>query len=332
MLRLSHSTVSRALGDHPKISAATKKLVKQKAKELGYTPNISANQLSSGNSDLIGVIIPDISIPFFARVLESIQRELQKSNYNILLFNTFESKEVEMKAIGKCLKHRVDGVLVAASLETENFEHFEQFLVHDIPMVFFDRVANFLPVPKVIADDYQASYDANNYLVQIGCRKIAHISASINLNNSNKRLYGYLDALKDNNIEIDEGLIHYYGLDNSSIDHFISKIVRDYPEVDGVSVFNDYVANNVVNILQKMDKKIPEDISVIGFSDEPVATYMKPQLTTVTQVSDQMGTLSTKKLLSILSKKEPLINEKIVISPKLVLRESTKSSKVIKDI
>lgn len=322
-LGISHATVSRALNDHPKISEKTIKEVKALAQQLGYLPNAGANQLSKGSCTTIALIVPDLSIHFFTRIIESIQEALDAAGYFMMLFNTSESLQKEIKATENCLLNRVGGVLAAISIETKSFEHFEKLLKHEVPLVFFDRVVNFLPVPKVTANDYQAAYNATNYLIKSGCNQIAHITGSINLNNSNNRLYGYLDALRDSHIQIEESLIHYYAFELASIDRFIINLLKTFPYVDGLFVFNDYVANYSINVLQKLGKAVPDDISVFGFSDEPVASYMSPQLSTVASVASKMGLLACQKMISILHKNEPLTNEKIVINPELVIRETS---------
>ncbi|MEQ8472826.1 MAG: LacI family DNA-binding transcriptional regulator [Marinoscillum sp.] len=323
-LGLSHSTVSRALKNHPAISLETTEKVKNLAEQLGYQSNFSANQLSHGKSKLIGVIVPDLTINFYTKVIEGIQNVLESEDYATMLFNTKESFQREEVSIETCLKYRVDGVLAAISMETKHFHHFEKLLKYEVPLVFFDRVANFLAVPKIITNDHQAAFNATNHLIETGCKKIAHITASINLNNSNNRLYGYLDALKASNLDIDESLIHYYESKLNSISNFLKKTIAQHPDMDGLFVFNDYVANYSVNILQGLGKRIPEDIAVFGFSDEPVATHMTPQLSTVHQNGQKMGQFASQKLCSILKKNEPMSNEKITINPKLILRESTR--------
>lgn len=322
-LNLSHTTVSRALKNHPRISQETKEKVKKLAKEMGYIQNPHAQMMMNGQTKSIGVIIPDITIYFFSKIVETLQEKLSNEGYTLLLFNTQESEEKEKEAIKSCLSHRVEGVLAAISMSTKQHQHFEELLKHEIPLVFFDRVINFLPVPKVIADDYRASYEATKYLIDKGCRCIAHITASINLNNSNNRLYGYLDALKDNDIEVNEDLIHYYEMKPSSIEVFCHETLKSYPKLDGVTVFNDYVANNVITVLLDLGKKIPEDISVFGFSDEPIASYVHPQLSSVQQISPKMASLAAQKILSIIKHEEALSSEKILINQSLVIREST---------
>ncbi len=322
-LDISHTTVSRALRDHPRISKATCKKVKQKALELGYHTNVMANNFGKGSSKIIGLIVPDISVHFFTKVIEGVQEVLKEKGYLMILLNTGESMQSEKEAIDQCIKYRVDGILVAITMETTSFKHFEDLIKLDLPLVFYDRVANFIPVPKVITNDHDAAFNATQHLIQSGCQCIAHITASINLNNSNNRLYGYLNALKAANMEVDEFLIHYYNFEPSTIDQFLNQTLSRYPQLDGIFVFNDYAANYTINALTKLGKQVPNDISVIGFSDEPVAKHMTPQLSTVQQVGVKMGMLAAEKLMDIIVDGLPIQDEKIVINPDLVLREST---------
>ncbi|REE02011.1 LacI family DNA-binding transcriptional regulator [Marinoscillum furvescens] len=322
-LGMSHSTVSRALSDHPRISAKTKEKVRKLAGELGYQANINAHSFRSSSSRLIGIIVPDLSIHFFARVVQGMQEVLADKDYALVLFDTKEQLESETMAVERCLRYRVDGILAAITMTTDKFDHFSHLIKQEVPLVFYDRVANFLPIPKVVTNDYQAAYNAVQHLIQRGRKQIAHITASINLNNSNNRLYGYMDALKDAGMNVNEALILYYKFEPAAIETFITKALKDYPDLDAIFVFNDYAANYSVNVLQKHGKRVPEDVAVMGFSDEPVATHMTPQLSTVKHAGEKMGQLAAQKLLAVIEKKEPLENEKIIIDPELIIREST---------
>lgn len=322
-LGMSHSTVSRALHDHPRISDKTKEKVRALADQLGYHTNMNAFSFRSNSTQLIGIIVPDLSIHFFARVFQGIQEVLAQHNYALVVFDTKEKLAEEINAVESCLNFRVDGVLAAITMSTATFDHFSKLIQHEVPVVFYDRVANFLPIPKVITNDYQAAYKATNHLISTGRKRIAHITASINLNNSNNRLYGYMDALKDAQLEIDEKLIHYYQFAPEAIEAFVRKALKAYPDLDAIFVFNDYAANYAVNVLQKLGKKVPGEVAVMGFSDEPVATHMTPQLSTVKHGGEKMGKLAAEKLLAIIQNEQPMTNEKIVIDPELVIREST---------
>lgn len=322
-LGLSHSTVSRALRDHPRISKATTERVKKLASELGYWANDAVKNITQGQSRIIGIIIPDLSVPFFSKVLLNIQNELFKHHYSSLVFNCAESAEVEKESIEKCLMHRVDGIVAAITTQTKDFTIYEKVLKQGVPIVFFDRVANFLNVPKIVADDYEASYEANQHLISKGAKIIAHITGTINLNNSNNRLYGYLDALRNSDLESSEDLILYYEFKPDSIDKFISKVLTKYGHIDAISTFNDYTAYYAIECLQKRNIKVPGDVQVIGFSDEPIATYMRPRLSTVEEVAPRMGTLAAQKILAILNRSEEITGHKTSIRPELIIRETT---------
>jgi DNA-binding LacI/PurR family transcriptional regulator len=321
-LNISHSTVSRALNGHSRVSEKTRNAVLKVAEEMGY-PTKGARLPLKGQSRLIGVIVPDLTIHFFAQVVQGIQREAASHGYGVLIFDSQEQVDLEIEAVSQCIGFRVEGIVAAIAMNTRTYEHFEQLRKNEIPLVFYDRVVNFFRAPKVISDDYQAAFDATDFLIRSGCKHIAHITASINLNNSNNRLYGYMDALSAANMEVDESLIHYYEFETASIDAFVRRILKSETPVDGFFVFNDYVANYLINLLQKEGIKVPEEISVMGFSDEPVATSMTPQLSTMKQFGEKMGRLSAQKMISILNQEDAIVDEKIVIRPELVVRGST---------
>ncbi len=322
-LNLSHTTVSRALNNHTKISKSTKEKVVKLADKLGYRQHPGSSLLKDQGSKILAVIIPDITIYFFAKIVEYLQIYFDQNGYYLLILNSNENEEIEIKNIEKCLNLRVEGVLAAISSNTQSQKHFQQLAKREIPLVFFDRVVNFLPVPKIITDDYHASFEATEYLIHRGCKTIAHITASINLNNSNNRLYGYLDALKEHHIPVQESLIFYYEMHPESIEQFIIETLGKFEALDAISVFNDYIANIVINSLTQFGKKVPEDISVFGFSDEPIATQMRPQLSSVEQVAPKMAQLSAQKLLAIIRKEEDSSDQKIKIKQSLVIRQST---------
>ncbi len=323
-LGVSPSTVSRALKDHPKISKKTKQRIWEKAKEAGFYPNRYADVLRNNQTYLIGVLVPDLTLPFFSRVLSGIDSYLKGTGYSIVLGHSEENLEKEIELIDQFIMLRVDGVIAALSKESGQTQHFEKLLEQEIPLVFYDRVVNFLNVPRIVSNDYQAAYNAAEYLIKSGCRRIAHITASKNLNNSNNRLYGYMDALKNNGMDVNEELIYYFEFDHSTIERFLNDVLQTFPDLDGIFGFNDFVANTTINYLMKKGKKIPEEISVIGFSDEPIATYMTPQLSTVEDIAPAMGKEAGMAMLKLLKKQESVI-DKIILDQNLILRQTTKN-------
>jgi DNA-binding LacI/PurR family transcriptional regulator len=322
-LGISTSTVSRALQDHPRISQKTKDKVRDLVSQSGFIPNQYSQILKDNKSYLIGVIIPDLELHFFTRILSGINSITKNSKYSILLGHSEENSLIESSLIEKFIGLRVDGVIAALSRESRDVSHYEKLTKQEIPLVFYDRVANFLNAGRIISDDYNAAFKATEYLIKTNCSTIVHITASGNLNNSNNRLYGYLDALNKYQIPINEELIFYFEFDHSSIKSFLTKIIKKYPMIDGVFVFNDYVANTVVHHLMAQGIKIPEEISVIGFSNEPIPEYMTPRLSTVEDVAEKMGQNAAKLLINKLEKGEPC-SKKIILEQKLVLRDTTR--------
>ncbi len=323
IFNVAPSTISRALKDNPRISKSLREKIQKKAKELGFRPNRYANILQTNKSRLIGMIVPDITLHFYMRIVKEVEQILSENGYELILANSNETEKQEKKIIQRLIEQRVDGILAAISFETKKTDHFKELLDLKIPLVFFDRVDHFIPVPKIISDDYQAAFDAVSYLISTGCSTIAHITGTKNLNNSNNRMYGYLDALQKHQIPVNDNLILYYEFDQSAIDKFLDKITVKYPNLDGLFVFNDYAANRATQHLLKIGKKIPDEISIIGFSDEPVASYMTPQLSTVQDISSKMGSLACNKLLHMINN-DILLDEKFIIRQDLVLRGTTK--------
>ena len=206
-LNLSFSTVSKALRDSHEISDATKKLVLAKAKELNYQVNPFASSLRKQKSKTIAVVIPEVVNDFFGPVINGIESIAQEKGYHVLIYLTHEDTNKEV-AITKLIQNgRVDGVLISISEKTLDALHLEELKEKEIPLVFFDRVIDHIPVPKVTTDDYNSGFKATEHLIENGCKRIGFLSISQSLSISNKRMNGYLDALKKNNLTIDNNLI-----------------------------------------------------------------------------------------------------------------------------
>jgi len=237
-LHISPSTVSRALKDHPDISVKTKKLVNDLAKKWQYKPNALALSLRNNKSNVIGVIVPEIVHHFFSSVISGIEEVAQKEGYNVMMFQSNESYEREVKNVQALLSSRVDGVLVSVSKETEKYEHLQELRDNNVPIVFFDRVCNHLSSDNVIVDDFNGAYTAVKHLIDVGCKRIVHLSAPQKMLLGQNRLKGYRKALSDSGIALDERLI----IECDDYDQAILKMpdllgLEDVP--DGVFAVND---------------------------------------------------------------------------------------------
>src|SRR5215218_8477774 len=205
-VNVTASTVSRALNNHPAISASTKKLVNRAAKKLKYQPNNIASSLRLGKTNIIGVIIPSAEINFFGSVVHGIEKVANAHNYNVLLYQSSELFDFEKKGIETFLRARVDGVLASISKETVNHQHYEEVRKRNIPLILFDRANDALGVPSVVIDDYKGAYNATTHLIEQGCKHIAHIGGQQHVSIFKERLRGYVDALKDHKMPVDK---HY---------------------------------------------------------------------------------------------------------------------------
>ncbi|MEM9895829.1 MAG: LacI family DNA-binding transcriptional regulator, partial [Bacteroidota bacterium] len=203
-LKMSTSTVSRALTDHSDVSSETRRKVKDLAEYLDYQPDPIAVGLRRNKTGIIGIIVPQIVNRFFSKCISGFQEVAHANGYKVMITQSAESQEMEKENVATMINSRVDGLIVALSRQTSNLAHFEKIFTADIPIVFFDRVDESLNTSRVIIDDYEASYNAVKHLIEQGCKKIAHISGPINLEISKKRLAGYKNALKDHQLTSDE--------------------------------------------------------------------------------------------------------------------------------
>lgn len=326
ILNVSASTVSRALHDHPSISMETKKAVVELAEELKYQPNLLALSLLNKKTNSIGIIVPEITSFYFATVINGVQDMVAAAGYNLMISQSNESVEQEKKIINDLSLVRVDGFLISPSSETVNFDHFDKLKDNDVPIVIFDRDCLGCEADKVLVDDYDGALQAVDYLVKTGCKRIAHITGPSNLSVSRHRLAGYTDALKRNGIEIQHELIVSSG--GFSPEHGIESaksILSLKNQPDAIFAVNDGVAIGAMAVIKELGKKIPGDISVVGFDDEPYSSYFTPALTSVWQPVYDMGMLSAKILLNRFSSGDTEVKfRREILKPELIIRESSR--------
>lgn len=324
-LSLSTSTVSRALKDHPDISPKTRTAVKELAALLGYRPNRIALNLRNNSTRTIGLIIPEIEHYFFSAIINGIEEIAYKNDYSVMVFQSNESYKREVLNSQAVLTNRVDGVLVSYSKETSDFSHFQKLVDNEIPVVFFDRVTDFVQADQVLADDYQGAFLAVNHLIEKGCRRIAHFAAPQNLQIGKQRLSGYHDALLKHNIPYDPNLVlladTYEMARRAAHD-----ILRKPNAPDGFFAVNDISAIAIIKAAKELGKKVPEDVRVVGFENSKSAMFSDPELTTVDQFGFDLGREACLMLLRRLKDDqgdEPFRPVKKVIKTKLVIRSST---------
>lgn len=324
-LGITFSTVARALNDHPAISTKTKKSVRETAERLGYQPNKVASSLRSGKTKIIGVLVPRLDVSFFSSVVHGIEEVMNENGYTILLYQSQESAKRERRGIETFLRSRVDGIIASISLETEIADNFAEIKKRNTPLAFFDRVLPQLDVPTVTTDDYRGGFMATEHLIRVGYRRIVHINQYRNINIFNERLRGYLDALKQYGLPVDERLI----IKGDFSLEFGRQCVRDLlakrVAFDAVFTLEDFTAMGVVQELKLAGMRIPEEIGVVGFANEAFTSLVSPTISTIDQRTVEMGDEVARLFLGLLEKGN-YYNHKpaqIVLQPKLLIRESS---------
>lgn len=325
-LQIAPSTVSRALNDHPALKKETKDAVRALALKLDYQPNLLALHLLQKKSNTLGVVVPEITGHFFSAIITGMQDVIGTSDYNIMICLSNESYEEEVTVINKLSKIQVDGVLISPSSETKDFDHLRRLQNCGIPVMVFDRDCPGLEADKVLVDDYLGAFQAVEYLIKSGCKRIAHLGGPLNLSTTKHRLQGYLDALEENNMAINtDYIVHASGFSHKDGKKPAKKLLSLNPAPDAIFAMNDSIAICALRVAEKLGFRIPEDISVVGFDDEPQSTYFNPTLSSVWQPVYDIGMLSARIMLSRLEglgKSE--VFRKEVFKPELVVRSSSK--------
>lgn len=328
-LGISITTVSKALKDYPDVSKKTKALVKDLAQTLNYKPNSFAVNLRTKESKTIGLIVPEIVHHFFSSVIKGIISQAEKKGYLVITLQSNESYDLERKQIELLLNKRVDGILISLANQTADYNHLNSVMSNNTPLVMFDKIAKLVKCSKVLINDREAAYKATQHLIDTGCKKIAHFRGPLLPQNSIDRFLGYKKALIDNGITYDSSLV--YILKDMSYEEgrfYAKKLVDEHEGVDGIFINTDLVAIGAITEFNSLKIKVPEDISVIGFSNWFMSSVISPSLTTINQPGFEIGKKAFKLLYKEINSKknDKIINFKeVILDTQLVLRESTKS-------
>jgi LacI family transcriptional regulator len=322
-LDLSPATVSRGLKDHPAIRKDTRKRILDKAKEMGYQHNSFASNLRRNRTNTIGVIVPRLNSYFMSAVIGGMERVANKAGYNLIISQSMESIDKEIANVKTMFNSRVDGLMVSLAYDTQNIEHFEMLLSKGIPLIFFDRIFEHPNCTCLVIDNYKAGYEMTNHLIKQGCKRIVHITASQKRNVYADRLRGYKHALADYSIPFDESLIFVNNLsDLAGID--VSRSILEMETLpDGIFSANDACAVSCIRELKQAGIKIPEQIAVAGFNNDPLSKVVKPNLTTVEYPGEEMGEMAASTLIRRLDRLEGANLNSIVLRHELIIREST---------
>lgn len=325
VLNISAAAVSKALHNDTRISEKTKKAVRQVAKNLNYQPNHLASALRRGKSNLVGVIVPKTNSNFFSSVVESMETVLNKAGYNIIITQSNESFEKECKNIDTLLFTQVDGIIASMANETVDLSHYEKIKSKGIPLILFDRGENDLNVDYVGINDYDSSHMIIEHLIDKGCKRIAHIGGYRRTRIFNNRIRGYIDAIKKNNLPIDDNLIIECDLTLNDGRREMEKLLKLENIPDAVYVAGDYAALGALQVLNENKIDIPNEMRLVGFGNEPFTSLISPSISSVNQHSEDIGRITAETFLERVA--NPEIKQslnKIILDAELIVRDSSK--------
>ncbi|MBD0830843.1 LacI family DNA-binding transcriptional regulator [Aestuariibaculum sediminum] len=324
-LNITAATVSRALNGNSKISEATRKLVEETAKEMNYEQNRLAQALKSGKSYNVGVIVPRIDSNFFASVIRGIEEELYPKGYHVIICQTHDQKSLETENINSLLNAQVDGVLMSISqAQNANDDNFDALIKKNVPLIFFDRKKDIKGISSVTIDDFKGAYEATKHLIDQGYKRIAHLSNDRSILIFKNRYLGYKQAILDSGLEFDESLV----IETQSKVLEGRKIMKQLLELehrpDAIFSSSDFTALGAIQEIKEHGLNIPEDISVVGFSNEPFTRFMELSITSVDQSPIEMGRLTAQVFLEEVNSDKRVTSEKqVVLTPELIVRKSS---------
>jgi LacI family transcriptional regulator len=324
-LNLSASTVSRALKDNPVISESTRKLVKKIAGEMGYQPNILAASLRTRRTNTIGVIVPLINRHFFSSVISGIEDVAYSQGFAVTISQSNDKLEKECKIAHTLFANRVDGIILSIGMETNSYDHIKLFSERKIPIVFFDRVVDEIKAHKIVVDDYGGGYRATRHLINQGAKTIAHIGGPLNLKIYEYRQKGYCEALKEAGLELDNSLIINNSLSKEEGKKAVEQLLQNNIKPDAIFCANDTTALSVIIYLQENGYNVPDDIAIVGFSNEPFSEVVTPSISTVKQPGYLIGQKAAQLIIEQIVNGIPNPEFKTIVMPtELIIRNSSR--------
>ena len=323
-LDLSTSTISRALNDHPDISNNTKEKVKKLASELNYVPNIFAKGFRQHKTNIIGVIVPNITHYFTTTIVRGIIEEASLRGYRVIISESNNDVVKQTEMLNTMVQFGVDGILASLTKMTRDIDNILPTL-NTLPLILFDNVSSKIPCTQITINDEEAAFNVVEHLINIGKKRIAIIKEREFSYTSEKRYAGYLRALKEHEIDIDEKII--ISVDDISLiqGKRMTNILLSIKErPDAIFAITDGAAIGVIQTLKKFNIKIPKDIAVVGFSNSAHSTIIEPMLTTVDQPGEKIGKTAVEYLIDeIESQNDTLTNKLVEIKSNIIIREST---------
>ncbi|MBS7284875.1 MAG: LacI family DNA-binding transcriptional regulator [Prevotella sp.] len=321
-LGVSIATVSRALRNSPEIGTEMQQRVKELARQLNYRPNPFAQSLRKEAPRIIGVVVPNLVTHYYASVLDGIEEEAAEEGYSVISANSHEDVEAETRAIDNFIGMHVEGIVACLAQTTTDYAHFEELSEMGIPLVFFGRTCLAEKFSSVKANGDEAAQLATEHLISTGCRRIAFVGGPNHLDMVRRRKHGYLEALREARIPIDRNLVACGSIDYKLAMERTKEMLLQPERPDAILAFNDIITFAALTAIRTVGLRVPEDVSLIGFTDDAHVQYVTPRLTAIEDQSKLMGRTACRLLLDNISGNHKICHK--IVPQKLVIRESTR--------
>lgn len=319
-LGVSASTVSRALHDHPAISDKVKKAVRDLAAELHFRPNNLAVALKTGKPKTIGIVVPQINRTYFVEAIAGVERELYKAGYDLLIASSGNMYERERKIVNSLGRGKVVGVIAAVAAETTDYDHYQRLVENGIPIVMFDRRMPIAKTSFVAQNDFKGAYDATQHLINQGCRKIYHFGGPQNVSLWRERKEGYCKAMSDSGLAVGADAVHIAITTEEEGRKYARNLLAGGNLPDGILFAGDFAARGAMEVFLNAGLKIPQDIGIVGFVNEPWDKLLTPALSSVEQFPGLIGETAAKMMLEAI---EGMPARSVVFDTELVVRASS---------
>ena len=324
-LGVSIATVSRALRSSPEIGKEMQQRVKDLAKKLNYRPNPFAQSLRKEAPRVIGVVVPNLVTHYYAAVLDGIESEARRAGYSVISANSHESFEDEAHAIDNFIGLHVEGIIACLAQTTTDYSHFEELAEMDIPLVFFGRTCLTDRFSSVTANGDEAAQMATQHLIDTGSRRIAFIGGPNHLDMVRRRKHGYLEALRDNRIPIDRDLVACDSIDYQVALAAAERLLNSENRPDAILAFNDIITFAAFTAIKNSGLRIPEDVALIGFTDDEHAAYVTPRMSAIEDQSHLMGVTACQLLLKAINGDTKVYKK--IVPQQLVIRDTSAKNK-----
>lgn len=326
-LKISASTVSRALQHNPRISVKTREKILAMADTIGYRPNVLASNLRNKKSNTIGIVVPLINRYFFSAVISGVEDVAFSAGYTVVISQSNDLANKEISIAHSMFSNRVDGLIISIAMEPTNFEHLKAFRKKNIPLVFFDRVVPEIDTNKIVVDDFMGGFRVTQHLIDQGYQRIGHMAGPQNLITYSDRKNGYKEALEKNGIPFDESLVVTNSLTAGDGVNAIQHLMNLPWPPDAIFCGNDTTALSSMIYLRDKGIRIPEEVGIVGFSNEPFSRVVSPSISTIAQPGFVMGQKAAELILNQIAHKDKTFTT-MVMPTELIIRESSNRRKV----